>query len=115
MFGLGGPGPREMEQADPEMYALMKADGELGGQSYGLAEQVRKATGEQRAKLKQQLEDLLNKHFDVRQQRRQLQIKRMEDELKRLQEAVEKRSEARDALVRQRIAELLGEQADLGF
>lgn len=117
---VGGPfpgalHPRSMEQEDPEMYALIKADDDLGMQSYGLAEQVRKATGDERTKLKQQLEDLLNKHFDVRQQRRQLQIKRMEEELKRLQEAVEKRSESREALVRQRIAELLGEQADLGF
>ena len=65
--------------------------------------------------LKEQLGELVNKHFEVRQQRRQLELKRLEEELERLRDAIESRNEARDELVRQRVVEILGEEAGLEF
>ena len=81
----------------------------------GDPEQLRRAASDQREKLKTQLTDLVNKHFDVRQQRRELQLKRMEDELARLRDAIKQRNEVRESLVKERLLELTGDPRDLGF
>ena len=45
---------------------------------------------EDREKLKQQVTEVVNKQFEVRQQRRALELKRLEEQLKRLREIVER-------------------------
>ena len=86
----------------------MTQDAELERQTYQMAEQVRRASAENREKLTTQLTELVNKHFDVRQKRRELQLKRMEEELKRLRDAINERNEARAKIVKERMAELIG-------
>lgn len=114
-FGGRGGDPDFMRQQDPEMFALVSQDEQLEQQTADLADQVRRASGEQRDKLKTQLTEMVNKHFEIRQQRRELQLKRMETELGRLREAIKERNQAREAIIQQRLTELTGEVKDLGF
>lgn len=104
-----------MYQDDPEMAALQRSDYDLEEQTQELAEQLRSAKKEDKEKLRAQITEVISKHFDVRQSRRDLQIKRMEDELKKLREAMTKRNDSRDQIIKRRLAELAGSEDDLGF
>jgi hypothetical protein len=115
--GLGGPGMdlRRMQEEDPEMYDLLMADEDLDRQALEKAEQVRRATSETREKLKTELVDIVGKHFEARQKRRELQLKRMENEIQRLRDAIKARNEAREEVVNRRIVELTGNDNPLDF
>jgi hypothetical protein len=104
------PGP-----PDTEMQELDNKEGEAMRTCAELAMKVRHASKDERESLKKELAEAVNRHFDLRQQRRDLQLKRLEDELKRLRESSERRLKARNEIVNRRVAELLGEQDDLGF
>ena len=80
-----------------------------------LAVKYRRATSDDRSKLKKQLEDLVAKHFDVRQQRRALELKRLETELQRLREAMERRQKAREKLIGERVTDLVGHEEEPAF
>ena len=113
-----GPGPIEMqrlEQDDPEMHKLVAEDNRLDREAAVTARRVLQAKSPEREKLEAELAVLVNKHFDVRQQRRELALARMEEELKRLREAIEERSKGRDTIVAKRIAELVGSDDRLEF
>jgi septum formation topological specificity factor MinE len=84
-------------------------------QTMELVAQVRRAAGDEREKLKKDVSDLVAKHFDVRQERRKLQLKRLEEELKRLRDAITKRDDSSDSIVKNRISELIGEPRELDF
>jgi hypothetical protein len=109
--GYGGP----PQPDDPEMRDLVQQDVELDRQAGRLASQIHSASGEERMKLKPQLAQLVSKHFDVRQERRKLQLKRMEEELKRLRDEIGKRNDSRESIVGNRVSELIGEPRDLDF
>lgn len=115
-----GPGgsPAELEylrQTDPEMAKLEEADIELDQQTQALAEQFRRAPqGEARDKLKAELVEVVGKHFQVRQERRELEIKRLEEQLERFRASLKKRMNDRESIVKQRILNLLGDD-ELGF
>lgn len=122
--GMGGPGMagpagrgelQFLEQHDPEMYKLVKADMDLERQTGQLAMQYRQAPTDQRAKLKEKLKNLVGKHFDVRQERRVLELKRLEAELQRLRESMDRRLKAREKLVEERVADLVGREEETGF
>ena len=113
--GRGGP-PRwphhdwdDMQKNDPEMHELLKADQDLEREAREMAIQYRRAPKPQREEIKERIGKLVNKHFEVRQERRELELKRLEEELDRLRGAIERRNEARDQLVGQRLSQLLGE------
>jgi hypothetical protein len=106
---------RRLEQDDPEMFALMKSDSELEQKTFEISNQLRQLPSEQRVKLKADLTKVINEHFDVRQKRRELQIKRMDEELQKLREGLVKRNEARESIVRKRLSELTGEESDQDF
>ncbi len=112
-FPPGGPG--EFFPEDPEMAALNRAEFDLDQQTQELADKLRNAKGEDREKIKTEISVVVTKHFDIRQQRRELQIKRMEDELKKLREAMTKRNESKEQIIKKRLAELVGNEDDLGF
>jgi len=112
-MGPGGPG--DFYQDDPEMAALNRDDYDLEQRTRDLSEQLRSAKAEDREKLRAQITEVVTLHFDVRQKRRELQIKRMEDELKKLRDAMTKRNDSRDQIIKRRLAELVGNEDDLGF
>jgi hypothetical protein len=117
--GPGMPGMREhlamLEKSDPEMYKLVKADMDLERQSRELAMQYRRASSDEQAKLKDKIKEVVAKHFDVRQERRALDLKRLETQLQKLRESIERRKQARDKLVDQRVSELVGHEEEMGF
>jgi hypothetical protein len=119
--GLGmGRGSRDLhleylEKYDPEMYKLVKADMDLERQTRELAMQYRRAPSDQRAKLKEKIKEVVGKHFDARQERRTLELKRLEAELQRLRESVERRQKAREKLIDDRVSDLVGHEEESGF
>ena len=104
-----------MKKNDPEMYELQSKDEELDRATLELSQQLRRAPRDQHDALKKQLQDLVQQHFDARQARRDLQLKRLETELERMRDSMRKRIELRDQIVGRRVAELTGEQNDLDF
>jgi hypothetical protein len=111
----GGFGWGDMEKKDPEMFKLLKADMDLERQTRELAMQYRQTSSDGRAKIKEKVKELVAKHFDVRQQRRALELKRLEAELQRLRETMERRLKARDKLVTDRVSDLLGREDEASF
>ncbi len=117
-FGQFGGPPRwphhdweTLQKNDPEMYALLKEGADLDRKTLELAVQYRRAPASQREEIKKKLTESINAHFDVRQKRRLLEVKRLEEEIKRLRDAIEARNEARELLVKKRLSQLLGEDA----
>jgi hypothetical protein len=104
-----------MKNKDPEMYKLLKQDMVLERESRELAMEYRRAPKDQREKIKQQIEELVNKHFDVRQQRRTLELKHLEEELQRLRDVMDRRAKSRKDVVEKRVSELTGSEDELRF
>jgi len=113
-MGMGGMGM--MRSEDPEMAKLDQADMELETATNQLAEQYRHPSSEEdKKKLREGLTDVVEKHFQVRQERRQLELKRLEKQLDHLRGVIEKRTAGKDAIIKGRMTQLLGEQDDLSF
>jgi hypothetical protein len=106
---------QSLEKIDPEMYKVLKQDQDLERQTRELVMQYRRAPSAEREKLKPQITELVNKHFDVRQAHRSLELKRLEGELQRLREAIDRRSKARKEIVDKRVSELIGREDELRF
>jgi hypothetical protein len=103
-----------LQKNDPEMYKLLRDDYDLERRTRELAIQYRRAPSQQRGAIKEGLQKTVSQHFEVRQQRRRLELKRLEEELKRLRDAIDRRNEARETIVGKRVSELLGED-DVDF
>jgi hypothetical protein len=101
---------------DPETRALNEQEQKIDQDVQRIVVQYKPAADkETRAKLKKQLEDLTSQQFDVRQQSRELEIKRLETELTRIRESIQKRTENRDQIIKRRVAQLVHEEDDLEF
>jgi uncharacterized protein YdcH (DUF465 family) len=118
----GRPGPdwpREalemLKKSDPEMYKVVQEDMELDHQTRELAMRCRQAPKEQGTDMKKQLQEMVNMQFDVRQERRNLELKRLDAEIQRLRDTIDRRSKARDKIVEQRVLDLLGVEGELSF
>ncbi len=109
------PGMPGRPEPDEEMNELMRADAELEHKTLLLASRYQAARSEQKSELKQELAETINKHFDVRQKKRELQVKRMEESLDKLREAIRKRAEAREEIESKRLGQLTGDRSDLEF
>jgi molecular chaperone GrpE (heat shock protein) len=106
---------RSMEANDPEMFKVLKEDMDLDRKSRELAVQYRQAPSAQRDAIKKLLEQVVDQHFEVRQQRHALELKRLEQEIKNLHERMDRRVKARKEIVAKRVSELLGVEDDLHF
>jgi hypothetical protein len=100
---------------DPEMYKAAKADGDLDRLTRELAMQYRQAPPDGRQRVKKDVEKAVTQQFEVRQQRRVLELKRLESELQRLHTALDARVKARDQLIQKRVSDLLGRDDEAGF
>jgi hypothetical protein len=108
------PHPEELQRHDPEMFAIHQEDEALDRNSREMAERYRRAENEeQREEIRKALTEAVEKHYTVRQRRRELEIKRLEQQLERLRSSIEKRGDQRQQMVDQRVSQLLGE--DIGF
>lgn len=114
--GMGGhqpprPNYEHLKESDPEMYEVYKQDDELERETFRLADAYRKSGGkeENREKVRKQLKEVVEKHFKIRQQRREYELKRLEDQLDRLRKSVKMHQEKSDAVIERRLSALLGE------
>jgi phosphomevalonate kinase len=104
-----------MKDEDPEMYALVKGDQDLERATFDLSNRYRQTMkSEDREKIKAELQAAVEKHFMVRQQKRELELKRLEEQLTRMKESVAKRLAEKGPIIEQRVKDLTGEQ-DSGF
>jgi len=127
--GPGRPGPgrppgpprwphgdwESLEQYDPEMFKLLQQDYQLDRETQELAMQYRQAPADQREALKKKLEESVGRHFEARQQRRSLELKRLEEQLDRLRESIDKRNKNQKEIVNRRVSELLGVDDPMRF
>ena len=111
MPGMGMPFDDErLRENDPEMFELEQNDRRLERESQELAEQYRRASdGPARDEIRGKLRDTVARHFKMRQQRRELEVKRIEAQLDRLRGSLERRSKDADAIIDRRMSQMLGE------
>jgi hypothetical protein len=104
-----------MEKTDPDMFALFRQEADLDRRTRELAMRCRQVPAAERDAVRKELVQAVTEHFDVRQKRRQLEIKRLEEELQRLRDAIDRRNKVRQELVNKRVTELLGQEDEGGF
>jgi hypothetical protein len=99
---------------DKEMQELVKKESELAKKTQELVANLKGAAADKKAEIRTQLVSTVEAHFAVRQEQRELQLKRIEEEVKKLREAIEKRTTSKKEIIERRIAELTGEDT-IGF
>jgi hypothetical protein len=114
---VSGPNNYSLEfVSSPEATELRGKEDKIQADTDVLAQKYNGAQSkEERATLKKQLQDKLNEQFDIRQNYRDLQVKRLEKELAQIRESIQKRNENREQIIKRRIAQLLREEDDLEF
>ncbi len=99
-----------MKQNDPKRYERRMSQRKLDYRANELAEKIRGAGENQDTTAeRKELKDVLGKLFDLREEDREQELKRLADELTRLKETMAKRRESKDKLVERRMEDLLGE------
>ena len=93
---------------DPELFKAIQEDRDLERQSRDQADQYRRAGKDEKAKIKEKLVEIVNQHFAVRQQLRNLEVKRLEQKLTQLHDKIDQRAKNRKEIVEKRIVELTG-------
>ena len=108
---LSAAAPTDFESlktSDPELFKAMQEDFDLERQSRDQADQYRRAGKDEKAKIKEKLVEIVNKHFEVRQQLRNLEVKRLDQQLKQLRDKIDQRTKNRKEIVEKRVIELTG-------
>ncbi|HKD35448.1 MAG TPA: hypothetical protein VKB78_01570, partial [Pirellulales bacterium] len=90
MGRFGAMNPFGMRESDPEMEKLIQTDFKLDGESHELAKQYQQASKGDRDDIQKKLSEVVTKQFEARQQRRELELKRLEDEIKKIRERIDK-------------------------
>jgi len=112
--GMGGM-PVWFASHDPEMMEFMRKEADIENQAARLVEKYRRASESDRGEIQKQLDKLVSEQFDLRQDRRQKELKKLEEQIKKLRESIEKRQKAKSDIVDRRIKELLGQDEDMRF
>jgi hypothetical protein len=95
---------------------LQQGDGYLEAKTRDLAQQYAQAKGaEAQAKLKTELTQTIEKHFDVRHEIRKREIDQLEARVKQLREHLQKREAARRTIVDMRLGQFLSAAEGLGW
>jgi len=104
----------QTKKSDPELYGLTVKDMKLGLECEKLSREFRDAGrdgDEGRAdRIRGEVAELVDQHFDVRQQMREMELERMERRLAQARKQLEKRSKMRGELIEQRVTELTGDK-----
>ena len=104
----GREGFESLKTRDPELYKAIQEDRELERQTRDQADQYRRADKDEQAKIKDKLVEVVTKHFEVRQQLRNLEVKQLEQQLKQLRDRIGQREKNRKEIVEKRVSELTG-------
>ncbi len=120
-----GPPPRypprgrddleSLKASDPALYKAIQEDRDLERQTRDQADQYRHAGKVEQAKIKEKLTEIVGKHFEVRQQLRNLEVKQLEQQLKVLREKIDQREKDRKDIVEKRVIELTASDDDEHF
>ncbi len=101
-----------LKEKSPEQNAARMR--EMERKSQQLAAEYKRAKGPKKKKaLKADLRTQLNKLFDLKQENRETEIKRVQKELDKLQENITKRSGSKEKMVNRRLQELTGKSGYL--
>jgi hypothetical protein len=101
---------------DPELAELVQSEASLDRSAEEMV--ARYATTETAAERKDMaaaLRNTLAKQFDAQRQRRELELRRIEDQVRKLRDQIKKRDEARDTIIDRRLDQLLNEAEGLGW
>lgn len=97
-----------MRKNDPEKFKLLIAEAEMDRK---IKETVRRFKAEkdptQKEALRKQIIEMCTKHFEIRQQRRELDLARMKAWLNQMEEGVNKSRNNKDKIIDQRVKFLL--------
>jgi hypothetical protein len=104
-----------MERDDPEMRKLVIAENELEEKTAGTVERFHRAAKDDREKIKAELQKLVSEQFDLRQKRRAVEMKRLEEQLQRMRDAAERREKGRKQIIERRVSELLEQEEEPSF
>ena len=74
-----------------------------------LAIKYKKASGSEKETVKKDLKENLSNLFDVKEQRREAEVKMLEEEIKKLKLKIASRKKNKEIIVRRRVEELLGD------
>lgn len=103
------------EKRDPELAAVLKEDIELQNHRQKLLREIRKADKKEKDELVKQLEEIVNRRFDLIVIKKQLRYKELRKRLKKMQEDLTKRQaelqqlqQSKKKTTEQRLEELLG-------
>jgi len=97
-----------LKTRDPELFKAIQEDRDLERQTRDQADQYRHASKDEQTKIKEKLVEIVSKHFEVRQQLRNLEVKQLEQQLKQLRDKIDQREKNRKEIVEKRIIELTG-------
>jgi hypothetical protein len=97
------------------MHELLTKEMQLERKSHELARRARSGSGDDQKSAREELKTIATSQFEVRQQRRELHLKRLEEELKELRSSLQKRAEKKSELIERRVSELLGQKGDVDF
>ena len=115
--GMGGMAQGGMIGFSPDDDAMRKfSEEEVKAQrrTEELAERFRRAAGGEKERIGKELTETVTRHFDIRQERREHELKRLREQLERLEKSVRSRSTARNTIIERRVGELIGD-SDVGF
>ena len=98
-----------LKEADPEAHEARVREFEFEKREHDLAQQFQSAkTDEERAEIEQQLNGVLNQHFDLRTENHRREVRRAEEQLGSLRRQLSEREERKQALVEQMKLRLTG-------
>jgi hypothetical protein len=101
---------------DPEMAKLCNEEAKAEREASRLIrDYAHSDKEEQRDKIKGKLAEVLGKEFDLQQQRRDLELGRLEAQVKKLRQLMKKRSDSRQTIVDKRLDQLIREAEGLGW
>lgn len=96
------------QKEDPERYELEIRQVSLDEKTFTIARAYQNAKDEkEKQSLRQQLESAVSEHFDIREQIKESELKRMENDLQRLKERLNQRKANKSEIVKQRINQLM--------
>ncbi|MBI2933068.1 MAG: hypothetical protein HYY16_15600 [Planctomycetes bacterium] len=101
---------REMRQRHPDEFERRQKIAAAEREAWDLADRFRKAEGEERGRLKEQLAGALSKVFDMREEARGRELAELEGRVMELRETLAKRRENKAKIVEKRAQEMLGEE-----
>lgn len=97
-----------MRKNDPDRFKLLQADAEMDRKIKELVFQFKKEKDEAKKEtLRKEISELCVKHFEVRQQRREMDLARMKAWLNQMEQGIEKSRQNKDKIIEQRIKFLL--------